>query len=383
MTAILREKNNRYHVVLNWYQGNERKQKSISTGISVQGNNKRKAEQAKKDILDEWRNIIAKNYHDILFADYLVEWLDSIKPMVADTTYYGYKRQIDSSIAPYFRTLGLELINVRPHHIQSYYSHMINSGLSASTVQRHHSNIHKALKDACRLEYIKENSASKVELPKIDVFRGSFYSQDELRKLIKVSGGTKYETPVLIASWFGMRRGEIIGLKWEAIDLTAKVLYMRGTVIDMGVGLNDGLVYRPYGKTKSSVRAYPLTDHMVKYFKTLKKRQQENRKVAGRDYNTKWFEYVCVDNVGNIIRPGYLSSTFAKFLESNELRRIRFHDLRHTNASILLDEGVTLKEIQEWLGIKKFQTVSDIYAHVLSGTKQGLSNTISGITAKV
>jgi integrase len=312
-----------------------------------------------------------------MFADYMIDWLESIKHAVAETTYYGYKLVIENHIVPYFRKKGLELMSLRPHHIQSYYLHKMENGISAKTVHRHHANIHKALKDAHELEYIRDNPASKVRMPKTEVYRGSFYTPDELRKLIRTTKETRYEVPVMIASWFGMRRGEIIGLKWEAINLNAKALHMYGTVIDMGT--EDGLSYRPFGKTSSSIRTFPLSDDMVEYFQNLKKRQQENKKLAGNSYNMDWIEYVCVDDVGNIIRPGYLSSNFAKFLESVGLRKIRFHDLRHTNASLLLDGGASLKEIQDWLGHKKFSTTADVYAHTLSGAKQGLSNTISSI----
>ena len=117
-------------------------------------------------------------------------------------------------------------------------------------------------------------------------------------------------------------------------------------------------------KTKSSMRTLPLVPAFKEKLLKLKEQQEEYRRVCGRCYNKKYLEYICVDEMGTLISPHYLTSSFPKLLEKNNLRHIRFHDLRHSCAPLLLANGVPLKQIQEWLGHSDFSTTANIYAHL-------------------
>lgn len=383
MTATLREKNDRYHVILSWQQNGKRMQKSVATGIPVQGNNKRKAEAARKSILGEWETRITGNFTDILFSDYLLQWLESMKHSIAETTYHSYKNTIEKSICPYFAERRIKLHDLKAYHIQDFYTWMLTkSKVSANTIHHYHANIHKALRNAYEMERIAENPASKVTLPQKGKFKGAYYTPDELKSLIEVVKGTKLEVPLMLVSWFGMRRGEIVGCRWDAINFETKTLYMCGTVTDKGDGTRkENLVYRNLGKTPASIRTFPLTDGMVSYFKELKKRQVENRLLAGSEYNTQWLDFICVDEVGDLITLEYISCSFNRVLAKHGLRHIRFHDLRHTNATLLLEEGATLKELQDWMGHKSMATTADIYSHVQHKAKRRLSESISNLLA--
>ena len=383
MTANLYEKNGKYHVMLSWYQGKTRKQKSIATGIPITGNNKRKAEAAKKQIVKEWEAKITDNFTDILFSDYLMQWLESIRHSIAETTYYGYKATIENQICPYFTEKQIKLHELKPFHIQDFYTwKMDTGGISGNTIHHYHANIHKALRNAYEMERIKENPASKVTLPQKERFKGDYYRPDELRKLIEVVKGTKLEIPVMLVSWFGMRRGEIVGCRWDAVDFETKTLYMCGTITDKGSGTQtENLTYRNFGKTPSSIRTFPLTNEMVSYLKALRHSQLENRLLCGNGYNQKWFDFICVDQIGNLIQPEYISYMFPKVLKKHGLRKIRFHDLRHTNATLLLEEGATMKELQDWMGHKSLSTTADTYTHVQAKAKLRLAETMSGLLA--
>lgn len=123
-------------------------------------------------------------------------------------------------------------------------------------------------------------------------------------------------------------------------------------------------------KNKSSLRTYPLIPFLKERLLEAKKQQEENRKLCGRAYNKEYLGYVCVDVIGNLIKPNYVSSTFGKLLAKNNLRHIRFHDLRHTCASLLLANGVPMEQVKEWLGHSEISTTVDIYGHLQYATKK-------------
>ena len=131
-----------------------------------------------------------------------------------------------------------------------------------------------------------------------------------------------------------------------------------------------GSLKKDKAKNKSSLRTYPLIPFLKERLLEAKKQQEENRKLCGRAYNKEYLGYVCVDVIGNLIKPNYVSSTFGKLLAKNNLRHIRFHDLRHTCASLLLANGVPMEQVKEWLGHSEISTTVDVYGHLQYPTKK-------------
>jgi len=196
MTTCLVIRKTHYHAVFVWQQDGKRKQKSISTGIPVKGNNKRKAEAEMKRLQQEWAGKVAEKHTDILFSDYMLQWLESIRHTIADTTYHSYRNTIERRICPYFAKRKIKLCDIKAYHIQDFYTFMLNEGnVSTNTIHHYHANIHKALRNAYEMDRITENPASKVALPQKEKFRGDYYIPDELRALLNVVKGTKMEVP--------------------------------------------------------------------------------------------------------------------------------------------------------------------------------------------
>ena len=358
----LREKKGYFYAVLNYTDAHgNRKTKWIATGLAVKGNKKRA-----EAFLQEQRRSFQEDVPitgDVLFADFMEQWLTVIKSSVAVTTFASYSNMVKKVIVPYFRERQIALQELSAKHIQDFYLKELER-VSASSVIHYHANIHKALKYAVKIDLIPTNPADKVERPKKNEFKGSYYSADEIHALTEVAEGTKLEIPVLLASFYGLRRSEVLGLKWDAIDFEANTLEVKHIVTQASIDGKKVLVQADRAKTKSSLRTLPLVPPIRDRLLMLKGQQDTYRRLCGNSYNREYLGYLCVDEIGNIIRPNYVSEQFPKLLEKNGLRPIRFHDLRHSCASLLLANGVPMKQIQEWLGHSDFSTTANIYAHL-------------------
>lgn len=357
----LHEKNGYYYIILNLTDSaGKRKPKWISTGLTIKGNKKR-AEQMLMEERRKYAN--AKTGDDVLFADFMEQWLEIVKSTVSIPTYSSYVNAVKSIIAPYFRKEKILLRDLQAHDIQMFYQEQLQR-VKASSVIHYHANIHKALKYAVKNDMIPSNPADKVERPKQDKFYGNFYDRDELNKLFEAVAGTKLELPVLLGAFYGLRRSEIVGLKWSAIDFEQNTITISHTVTSCNLDGKCVIVAKDTTKTKSSRRTLPLVPYFHEKLLAVKAQQERNQKLCGRSYNREFLEYICVDDIGDRFKPNYITSQFPKLLERNGFRKIRFHDLRHSCASLLLASGVPMKHIQEWLGHSDFSTTANIYAHL-------------------
>lgn len=357
----LHEKNGYYYIILNLTDSaGKRKPKWISTGLTIKGNKKR-AEQMLMEERRKYAN--AKTGDDVLFADFMEQWLEIVKSTVSLPTYSSYVNAVKSIIAPYFRKKKILLRDLQAHDIQMFYQEQLQR-VKASSVIHYHANIHKALKYAVKNDMIPSNPADKVERPKQDKFYGNFYDRDELNKLFEAVAGTKLELPVLLGAFYGLRRSEIVGLKWSAIDFEQNTITISHTVTSCNLDGKCVIVAKDTTKTKSSRRTLPLVPYFHEKLLAVKAQQERNQKLCGRSYNREFLEYICVDDIGDRFKPNYITSQFPKLLERNGFRKIRFHDLRHSCASLLLASGVPMKHIQEWLGHSDFSTTANIYAHL-------------------
>lgn len=360
----LREKSGYYYAVLNYTDSlGKRKTKWISTGLTVKGNKKR----AEAILMDARRNFNPEEPKvmngDILFADYMEQWLEIIKSSVAVPTFASYSTTVKKIVAPYFRKKEVTLKNLTAKDIQEFYMKELQR-VSASSVIHYHANIHKALKYAVKIDLIDVNPADKVERPKKDRYVGSFYDADEVNALFEAAKGTKLEMPILFGAFYGLRRSEAIGLKWDAIDFEQNTITIRHTVTSCDLDGKRVLVASDTTKTKSSMRTLPLVPFMRERLLALKEEQKENRRLCGRSYIKDYLEYICVNEIGDLIKPHYVTTAFPDLLKANGMRHIRYHDLRHSCASLLLANGVPMKQIQEWLGHSDFSTTANIYAHL-------------------
>ena len=361
VSGTLALKNGYYYAVLSYQDAaGKRHQKWVSTGLPQKGN-KRRAEQELIRIRSEFEIPPAAGElsSNMLFAYYLDQWLEIVRVRIKPATFGSFK----STIGPYFRKKELTLKELEARHIQQFYTEKLKT-VTPNSVIHYHAVIYQALKYAMKTDMVPQNVAMKVDRPRKNSFQPTFLDAEQMQKLFEIVKGTRLELPVLVAAFYGLRRGEVCGLKWNAIDFERGTITIRHTVTSLQVDGKTKMYAQDSAKTKSSMRTLPLVGSFAEYFKEVKTAQEVNKKVCGNCYNYEYDGYVFVNELGDLMRPEYLTSYFPQYIQKHGCKRMRFHDLRHSCASLLLANGVPLKQIQEWLGHSDFSTTANIYAHL-------------------
>lgn len=379
MKGSLQIKNGKFYAVLSYKneQGKDTR-KWIATGLNEKGN-KRKAEAILNNILKEYANkdlfteSKPKRTYDILLCDYLTQWLTTRRNEVEEITYESYNININI-LAEYFKKKNIFLQELKPYDIQDFYNKLYDKGCNGNTAIHYHVLLREALQSAVKLGLVEKNVADFVNRPKKEKYQAEFYNKDELKKLFEVIKGDPLELVIHITAYYGLRRSEVLGLKWSAIDFINKMIKINHKVVRVK---KKGLVRKNKMKNKTSNRTLPLIPHIEQMLIAEQQRQANNKKMCGNSYNKDFLDYVCVNGLGELFKPDYLTQHFRIIQDKNNLKHIRFHDLRHSCASLMLANGTPMKQIQEWLGHSTFQTTADIYAHLDYTSKISSANTIS------
>jgi integrase len=393
LAGHLQEKGRKYYAVLNCkHRDGKRFPKWVSTDLPVKKGNKRLAvkklnefrglyneygelisetEEIISSTIQEKSSTVVSNNSDMLFTDYMLYWLSYKETEVDPITYVGYCDSVENHIYPYFKELGLTLPQLESKHLREFYrlerigdpKHGKNRK-KGTTVVRYHCNIHSALEMAMEDGLVVKNVAHK-QRPKTVKFIGSYYLPEEALECIRLAEGTRLELAVLFGLFYGLRRSEIVGLKWQNFDFDRNLFTIVHTVTTYQRKGQKRVCYvKDKAKNLSSMRTLPLIPLFREKLLALKEHQKEHRRLFGNSYNRQYLEYIYVNEIGDLIKPDYISSAFSKFLEKNVLRHIRFHDTRHSCASLLLRNGVSMKEIQAWLGHSDYGTTANFYAHL-------------------
>lgn len=376
----LQEKNGFFYIILNLVdEQGKRKQKWVATGLPIKGN-KKKAETMLMEVRKAQTEQAKKKPENLmLFADFLEKvWLPSIKRSVETTTFASYSHSL-SVIVPYFRAKKIALGELKAKHIQAFYDSQLDR-VKGNTVVHYHANIHSALKYAVRMELIPTNPADIVDRPKLEQFTGAFYDVDEMDGLLAAVKDTKLEFAVILG-FYGLRRSEIIGLKWNAVDFKKNCITIQYTVTTCSIDGKRQIVEKDRTKNKSSRRTLPMIPALRDKLLRMQADQEEYRRLCGRSYNKEYLDFIYVDEMGDRIKPEYISATFKDVLKKHNLKKVRFHDLRHSCASLLLANGVSMKQIQEWLGHSNFATTANIYAHLAFDSKLSSADALNFGTA--
>lgn len=377
MTGSLQEKNGKFYMVLNTRENGKRKLKWLSTGLPVKGN-KRKAEQLLRETLQAYESGQRKATPDILFADYIRAWLDVVRRRVDEVTYQGYEVLALRQVAPWFEERNVKLADVTLELLQEYIDEKAASGrrdgkggLSPRSLHLHKNVLYQTLTEAVKSGLLPSNPCQYVVLPKGVRFESNYYTVKQLKKLFEAIRDEPLCPLLKITAIYGLRRSEVLGLKWDSIDFEAGTVTIRHTVSKV-----TKAVEKDKTKNASSYRSFPLTEEARKIFQTAKAAEKENRRLFGRQYQENGYVFKWDD--GRPYPPDYITAKFSALLKQHGLPHIRLHELRHSCASLLINEGFGLKDVQEWMGHADIKMTANIYGHLDVARKQTMADKLAG-----
>jgi integrase len=288
---------------------------------------------------------------------YLTRWFEIVQPTVGPTSFKKYRQQLLLHVAP---TLGgVSLSKVSAQQLQLLYAAKLKQGLSGTTVNLLHKIIHRALDDALRLGLVQRNVADMVDPPRRTPFEMNPLTLDQARALLAAAAGTRHEALCALALSTGMRRGELLALTWRHVDLDQRILQVRATLKRY-----DGRFFIAETKTRRSRRRIALTPSVCDALRRHRAQLKEERLALGQAWND--YDLVFPNAIGYPLdERSMVRYWFRPLLKKAGLPLIRFHDLRHTAATLLLLAGVHPKVVSEMLGHASIAITLDLYSHVL------------------
>lgn len=317
---------------------------------------------------------------DIPVYDYLVSYLKRVEPELQKNTIVSYRSMTNGKIRRYFqRRPQLTVGNLKPQDIQDFYQSLFADGVVANTVIHYHALLRRAFQQAFKEERIDANPFDRVGRPKKNKFHGENYTQEELLTLLHLARGDVIYPAILLAGAMGLRRSEALGVRWSRIDWEKRTVLLDTKIVEYRENGKKKVEPVEEMKNKSSRRTLPLPDPVVEMLQVQKEHREVYRKMFQGSYNTQYLDYVCVNQLGELLRPSYVTDHFRELLEKYGLRHIRFHDLRHTFASLLINQDVPLINVSNFLGHSDLSTTANIYAHLDKASKQASADVISDI----
>ena len=377
MTGCVALRKDVYYVRLSYYDKNHtRRDKFISTGLSGRGA-KQKA-IAMIDSLIEKYSYLEKSDHPSKMADYLKMWKELQVSEVAETTYDGYHTNIDIHLIPYFKALNINIQDITAGHIFDYVNYLSKDGgrkdnkiggQSNTSIRKIISILRKVFDYAVLYGDIKINPAAQVPMPKRTNNKDErqvFLTAEDAQKMLDAFRNEEIGPIVFVTLYYGLRKSEALGLKWQAVDFEANTITVNHTVVG-----GSHIVAKDSTKSYCSRRTYQLLPDVKDLLLKLQEQQKDYRQRLGSGYHEN--DYIFKNPNGVPYRPDSLTRSFKRALARHGFLQMRYHDLRHSTASILVDKGWDINDIKEWIGHADISTTSNIYAHISHRRKVSLA----------
>jgi integrase len=318
---------------------------------------------------------------DQTMTEYLERWLQTVKPNLGCKTFERYKELVDINIKP--RLGAIKLAKLQPVHIAEFYTWLsaegnrrTGKGLSGQTILHIHRLLSKALKQAVLWQFRAANPANSVQAPRPVRREIEAIEEDRSALLLECAENTQLYLPILLGLCTGMRRGEILGLRWSDLDLDNAALTVNQSLEQTHEG---GLNFKAT-KTKTSRRTITLPDCLVSAIKAHRVHQQKIRDMFGAQYPT--FDLVIPLSDGRPWAPDRFTDAYRAFTRRIGAKNIRFHDLRHTHASELLRRRVPLRTVSQRLGHANPTVTLNVYSHVMRGDDEQAADLVNKLIQK-
>ena len=384
--ASVQSKKGRLYAVMQVKKDGTTKPVWRALGLS-EGANKTKVNKAFREVVARYEQEFWEEQErggrppaDIPVYDYLVSYLKRVEPELQKNTIVSYRSMTNGKIRRYFqRRPQLTVGNLKPQDIQDFYQSLFADGVVANTVIHYHALLRRAFQQAFKEERIDANPFDRVGRPKKNKFHGENYTQEELLTLLHLARGDVIYPAILLAGAMGLRRSEALGVRWSRIDWEKRTVLLDTKIVEYRENGKKKVEPVEEMKNKASRRTLPLPDPVVEMLQVQKEHREVYRKMFQGSYNTQYLDYVCVNQLGELLRPSYVTDHFRELLEKYGLRHIRFHDLRHTFASLLINQDVPLINVSNFLGHSDLSTTANIYAHLDKASKQASADVISDI----
>lgn len=380
LSASIHEKRGRLYAVVSYKERDtlKRKQKWISLGLPV-GTNPKTIEAQKRRVLtkfeEDYQLVLAgkedpRSFKLVSFAN---TWLTNVKAhRIQESTLQGYDLLLNHKIKDFFGD-DVSLADCKPRLIERFYDYLRQEGCSEASILHYHNFLHLVFQYAVKQEFIDKNPIDRVDRPKPPKFVGEFYSAPEANEVLEKAKDDIIYIPIVLGMLCGLRRSESVGLRWEDVDFEKKEMRIRQKAID----INSEVKFYNVLKNDSSRRTLPLIPQVADILQKHQQQQAEYQRLFGNSYCHDYDERVCVDPLGKILSPDYISAHFPVFIRNNKLKPVRFHDLRHTCASLLLSQNINMKIIQAWLGHSTMAITADIYSHLDASAKMQASEALA------
>ena len=339
------------------------KQKRISTGLKERGN-KKEAKLFLEKELEKFnelpQEIIERTPPSkITFMEYLKCFIEDKKGLISPSTYSGYLH-LYKTLLGYFGN-NIKLKDVTYKYILEFYEYLrTERHLKNNSIKKYKEILSPAFRFAYRDNLIYKNPYEFIPKLKREKSKRDYYDKEELEQLFEVTDKTPLILVVRVAAYYGFRRSELLGLRWQSINFMRKTITVENKVLN----IKKEIICSEVLKTLSSNRTLPLIPEIEELLLKRKSEIEHNKVLYGSNYNRQYEDYVFVNDMGNLMLPDYVSHHFSDLLKKNNLKYIRFHDLRHSCASLLVANKVPMKYIQEWLGHSSYNVTADTYSHL-------------------
>lgn len=331
---------------------------------------KKQADAALRKLIDELEHGPSVVVSAIKLQDWMNTWFTNYLPNIEATTRVGYKEKIELYIIPYLGSIPLK--NLKNDTIQVWINTLTQRELSPKTIRNAYNNLNAALKKAVLLRMIPYNPCEGTALPKLKRYQGKVYDVKDIQCALKAAYGTTMYLPVVLALLTGMRRGEICALKWRNIDFTTKQIHVCENRVH-----GEKEVVEKAPKSEASNRTIPMSKELVSILSAAKLRYYNEAAEYGPAFRD--LGYVVHNENGTPYHPDSLTTKWRRFVEASGLPFIRFHDLRHSNATALIGAGVSAKTVQQLLGHSDISITLNTYTHVLPSMEQAAVEKLDSI----